>query len=216
MAAEYGRPLCLAPVISIFFLLSSPMCEFRMQSEMCCTRLAETQDAKIRHLRPIAQLCGATSSQLRHISTIGKKLNSSISSRCPHNMANFGPLTADIGSRVWGAPAKFNGFRVLASLLHRRHPPEVNQTLHDLWPSPGLVHYIYIFGGSCPWQKFATCKLHLASKSCVLLGPILAALLHGTPAAGLSQTLRRCTRAYRSDVSRTITFPDRRFPDKLY
>jgi len=40
-------------------------------------------------------------------------LNSSISSRCPHNMANFGPLTAEIGSVVWGTPANFNGFRVL-------------------------------------------------------------------------------------------------------
>jgi len=29
-------------------------------------------DAKIRHLRTIAQLCRAESSQLRHVSTIGK------------------------------------------------------------------------------------------------------------------------------------------------
>ena len=39
---------------------------------------------------------------------------------CPHNMANFGPLTAEIGSGVWGTPANFNGFRVLAVLLQRR------------------------------------------------------------------------------------------------
>jgi len=26
-------------------------------------------------------------------------------------MANFGPLTAEIGSGVWGTPANFNGFR---------------------------------------------------------------------------------------------------------
>jgi len=32
-------------------------------------------------------------------------------------MVNFGPLTADIGSRVWGTRANFNGFRVLAALL---------------------------------------------------------------------------------------------------
>jgi len=36
----------------------------------------------------------------------------------PHNMANFGPLTAEIGSGVWGTPANFNGFRFLAALLH--------------------------------------------------------------------------------------------------
>jgi len=34
-------------------------------------------------------------------------------------MANFGPLTAEIGWRVWGTPANFNGFRVLALLFSR-------------------------------------------------------------------------------------------------
>jgi len=33
-------------------------------------------------------------------------------------MANFGPLTAEIGWPVWGTPANFNWFRVLAALLH--------------------------------------------------------------------------------------------------
>jgi len=33
-------------------------------------------------------------------------------------MVNFGPLTAEIGSGVWGTPANFNGFRVFAALLH--------------------------------------------------------------------------------------------------
>jgi len=33
-------------------------------------------------------------------------------------MVNFGPLTAEICWRVWGIPANFNGFRVLAALLH--------------------------------------------------------------------------------------------------
>jgi len=53
-------------------------------------------------------------------------------STCPHNMMNFRPLTGEIGWRVWGAPANFKQFRVLASLLHRRRPTEVNQTLHDV------------------------------------------------------------------------------------
>jgi len=35
-----------------------------------------------------------------------------MSSRCPHNMVNFSPLMAEIGSGVWGTPANFNGFRV--------------------------------------------------------------------------------------------------------
>jgi len=77
-------------------------------------------------------------------------LNSNISSRCSHNMANFRLLMAKIGLAVWGTRANFNRFRVLASLLQRRRSPEANQTLHDLWPSPEMVHYIYIFGGFCP------------------------------------------------------------------
>jgi len=55
------------------------------------------------------------SSQLRHVSTIGKEvLISNISSTCSDNMVNFDPLTAEIGSGVWGTPANFIGFRVLA------------------------------------------------------------------------------------------------------
>ena len=33
-------------------------------------------------------------------------------------MVNFGLLAAEIVSLVWGTPANFNGFRVLAVLLH--------------------------------------------------------------------------------------------------
>ena len=33
-------------------------------------------------------------------------------------MVNFGPLAAEILSLVWGTPGNFNGFRVLAALLH--------------------------------------------------------------------------------------------------
>jgi len=119
-------------------------------------------------------------------------LNSNISFRCRHNMANFGPLTAKIRWRVWGTPANLNGFRVLASLLQRRRSPEANQTLHDVWPSPGLVHYMYTFGGSYHLTEF--CHVQNSLYVQVLRSPILSALLHGTPAAGVSQTLRRGTR----------------------
>jgi len=63
----------------------------------------------------------------------------------PHSMANFGSLAADIGSVVWDTPANFNGFHVLASLLQRRRSPEAIQTLHDVWPSPGLVVWYIIY-----------------------------------------------------------------------
>jgi len=78
-------------------------------------------------------------------------------STCHRNMANFGPLAAEIGSGVWVTPANFNGFCVLPSLLQRHRSLEANQTLHDVWTSPALLHYIYIFGDSCPLTEF--CQL---------------------------------------------------------
>jgi len=45
-------------------------------------------------------------------------LSSNMSSTCHHNMVNFGPLAAEIDPVVWGAPANFSGFRILALLLH--------------------------------------------------------------------------------------------------
>jgi len=33
-------------------------------------------------------------------------------------MVNFGPLTAETGSTIWGTHAIFNWFRVLAALPH--------------------------------------------------------------------------------------------------
>ena len=47
-----------------------------------------------------------------------KLLSGNISSTCPHNMVNFGLLAAEIVSGVWGTQLLFNGFRVLAALLH--------------------------------------------------------------------------------------------------
>ena len=41
-----------------------------------------------------------------------------MSYRCLYNMVNFGPLTAEIDPVVWSTPANFNGFRILAALLH--------------------------------------------------------------------------------------------------
>jgi len=100
------------------------------------------KSSKIRHLGTIAQLCRAVSSQLKHVSTIGKKLVKQ--QYLLHMSSEYGPLSAEIVSPgVWGTPANFNLFHVLASLLQRRRWPEANQTLHDVWPSPGLVDYVY-------------------------------------------------------------------------
>jgi len=52
-----------------------------------------------------------------------------MSSRCPHNMVNLGPLAAEIVSLAWGTPTNFNGFRILAVLLHGTPAVGVSQTL---------------------------------------------------------------------------------------
>jgi len=125
---EQNRPLYFCPVVSIFlssfFLLYFPRlisvvgdwmatillevyhtsthdvallsANLECMSEMCCTRLAENTGRK----------------------NTQNLFNGNISSICLHNMLNFGPLMAEICWRVWGIPANFKGFRVLASLLH--------------------------------------------------------------------------------------------------
>ena len=80
----------------------------RCRSETC-TQVAENTErkkvAKNRHLGTIAQVCRAISSQLRHVSTIGKNR---VKLQYVHNMVNLGPLAAEIGLPVWGTPARCN------------------------------------------------------------------------------------------------------------
>jgi len=64
-----------------------------------------------------------------HIENRKNLLSSNTSSTCPDNMVNFGPLAAEIDPVVWGTPANFNGFRVLAALLHDSQRLSVSQTL---------------------------------------------------------------------------------------
>ena len=114
-------------------------------SETCCTRLAENTGrkkvAKNRHLGTITQLYRTISSQRKHVSTIGKiLLSSDMFCTCPHNMVNFRLLAAEIGLPVWGTPANFNGFLVLAALLHGSQVVSVRQSLqgdHHVghWPT---------------------------------------------------------------------------------
>ena len=55
-------------------------------------------------------------------------------------MVNFGLLTAEIGPVVWGTPANFNGFRVLAALLHGSQVVIVSKLCGDEQRAP------YVFG----------------------------------------------------------------------
>ena len=100
-------------------------------SEMRCTLLAENTGRKkspFWHHRTTLLGCIFTAEAC--IDNSEKNLlNIDTSSTCPHNMVNFGLLTAEICWRVWGTPANFNGFRVLAALLHGTLVVGVSQTL---------------------------------------------------------------------------------------
>ena len=123
---------------------------------MCYTRLAENTGRKNCAKKSLSahhrtSLSGYIFATKAHIDNRKNLLNGNICSTCPHNMVNFGSLTAEIGWPVWSTPENFNRFRVLASLLHRRRSTKVSQ---DVWLSPALVHYIYILGGCCPLTEF--------------------------------------------------------------
>jgi len=80
----------------------------------------------------------------------------------------LGSLADEIGPVVWGTPANFIGFRVLASLLQRRRSPDANKTARSLavsWAGTVCIH----FGSSCPLTEFCQLQIHFPSKSCVLL-----------------------------------------------
>jgi len=70
-------------------------------------------------------------------------------------MVNFGPLAAEIFSLVWGSPANFKGFRVLAALLHGTLEVGVSQTL---WRSTEGATYIRQGGHHVGhWPTFLVC-----------------------------------------------------------
>jgi len=140
---------------------------------------------KIPHLRTIAQLCRAISSQLRHVSTIGQQY-------LLHMFSQYGELRPTSGwDRLAGLghPSKFQ--RVLRYRL--RYCTDVVQ-----WRSTKLRT---MFGSLLGWYTIYTLPATLAltefyqvqNSLCihVLRSPILAALMHGTRAVCVSQTLRR-------------------------
>jgi len=62
-------------------------------------------------------------------------------------MVNFGQLTAEICWRVWGTPANFNGFHILAALLHGTLVVGVSQTLWRL----NTGRHLYSVGRPSRW-----------------------------------------------------------------
>jgi len=107
-----------------------PSANLECRSEMCCTRLAgNTGHKKSPFWHHRTTLSGYIFRTKACIDDLKKMLNSYTSSTCPDNMVNFGLLTAEICWRVWGTPANFNGFRILAALVHSTLVVGVSQTL---------------------------------------------------------------------------------------
>jgi len=115
-------------------------------SEMCCTQLAENTGrknyAKNHHLRTIAQLCLAMSSQLRHMSTIGKKLVKR--QYLLHISSQYGELRPTNGWDLLaslGNPSKFQWVSHLGFVTAPTSLIGGQLNFHDVWPSPGPVNY---------------------------------------------------------------------------
>ena len=71
-------------------------------------------------------------------------------------MVNFGLLAAEICWRVWGTPANFNGFRVLAVLLRGTRAVGTSQTLRR-WAQGAtyiraLAHILVLFTFYVSWR----------------------------------------------------------------
>jgi len=83
-------------------------------------------------------------------------LNSIISPTCPYNMANFGLLAAEICWQVWGTPANYNRFCVLAALVHDSLVVGVSQTA-----ALNRGHHLYSAGRPSRWALAYISSLQL-------------------------------------------------------
>ena len=93
-----------------------------------------------------------------------KLLSSNISSTCPHNMVNVGPIAAEIVWLVWGTPGNFNGFRVLAALLHGTLVVGVSQTA-----ALNRGRHRYSAGRPSRWALAHICSFVLLNKNALML-----------------------------------------------
>jgi len=149
-----GKSLYFATVVTVssFFLAHSQLSEIgclpyfhtwcglstnlECISEMCCTRLAENTGCQ-NYAKKIA-ICAPW----HNCRVVYLHMSSQYDELQPTN--GWDQLVS------LGHPSKFQRFPVLASLLHRCLSMEANQTLHDVWLTPWLVHYVYILGAVVP------------------------------------------------------------------
>jgi len=119
------------------------------------------QDPKTRQKSPYEHhptiLSGYFFASKTHIDNRKKKLvkQQNLLHMYPHNMVNFGLLAAEIVSLVWGTPANFNGFRVLATLLHGTPILGVSQTA-----ALNRGRHLYLAGRPSRWAL-----AHISSSS---------------------------------------------------
>jgi len=150
------------------------------RSEMCCTWLAENTGCK---KSPSGHhhttLSGYIFTTKACIDNWKKMCSAAVSPpHVPRNMVNFVPLVAEIVSLVWGTPANFNGFRILAALLHGTPVLGVSQTLrhwtegatyirqggHHIghWPTFLVSLVLMLFYSelvrACHWSCYASSK----------------------------------------------------------
>jgi len=156
---------------------------------MCCEWLAECTGCKnyaksqFGHHR--IALVGCIFATNKYIDDRKNLLNSDTFFTCPHNVVNFGPLTADIGWQVWGTPNKFQwvsriGFVTVPTPLNGGHATKLFTMSVRLlgW------YTVYALGGGLlpPNAILSNAKFTLRAS---------LALLHDTRAVGVSKALRR-------------------------
>ena len=112
---------------------------------MCCTRLAENTGHKnspsAHHHTTLSCHVFATKAYID--SRKNNWLNSNISSTSFHSMTNFGPLTTEIGWRVWASqqistyfPTSLNGGQ-----------PKFARCLAVSWDDVPCIHFKFFLGG---------------------------------------------------------------------
>jgi len=108
--------------------------------ETCCTRLAANtgrkKSSKIRLLGTIAQICRAISSQLRHLSTVGRKRILAYFEG--HRTLLFTPIYWNI----WGQGRGWGGGQLA---LHQRRTAPAQSPIFGpclLWPNGWMDQYV--------------------------------------------------------------------------
>jgi len=155
-------------------------------------------------MRTIAQFFRAISSQLRHVSTIGKNAKQQDLS---HMFSQYGELrptnsrdrVGEFGTLQQISTGFASWLRYCTDVAQRRSIKLCTKFGRLLgW------YIMYTFWGSCSLTKF--CPVQNSPCVQVLRSHILEALLHCTRAVGVSQTFRRCTRNGILELSLLVIF----------